>query len=29
MKDAIKFNKNISKLSSNEKEIYYEIRKIH
>ena len=27
MKDAIKFNKNIHKLSSNEKEIYYELEK--
>ena len=27
MKDAIKFNKNIHKLSSNEKNIYYELEK--
>ena len=27
MKDAIKFNKNINKLSSNEKNIYYELEK--
>ena len=27
MKDAVKFNKNIHKLSQNEKNIYYEIEK--
>ena len=27
MKDAIKFNKNIHKLSANEKDIYYELEK--
>ena len=27
MKDAIKFNKNIHKLSQNEKNIYYELEK--
>ena len=27
MKDALKFNKNIHKLSSNEKNIYYELEK--
>ena len=27
MKDAIKFNKNIHKLSQNEKKIYYELEK--
>ena len=27
MKDAIKFNKNINKLSQNEKNIYYELEK--
>ena len=27
MKDAIKFNKNIHKLSQNEKNVYYEIEK--
>ena len=29
MKEAIKFNKNIHKLSQNEKNIYYELEKIY